>query len=170
MRAPPPHASHPHRQIGRLAVALGLAFLYRGRFTPSAGTLMRDDSPSDRTVDLEDFETRAAATTRGQLIVDGSPTLSNAQRKYLRGLGQPLHPLVMIGARGPVRSVAEATEAQLEAHELIKIKIHESASLRPEVVALWLRGETGAEIVHVLGHTALLYKARAQKPTIKLPK
>lgn len=131
---------------------------------------MNDDQLSDRTVDLEDFEKRAAATTRGKLIVEGSPKLSNAQRKFLRGLGQPLQPIVMIGARGPIRSIVDATVDQLEAHELIKIKIHESARLEPEVVALWLRGETGAEIVHVLGHIVLLYKERPKKPTIKLPK
>lgn len=131
---------------------------------------MSEEHALDRTIDLEDFERRAAETTRGKIITDGSPKLTNSQRKFLRGMGQPLQPLVMVGARGPIRSVVKALEDQLEAHELVKVKVHESAKIESDVAALWLRGETGANIIHILGHTILLYKARSQKPTIKLPK
>lgn len=131
---------------------------------------MSEEYAPDRTVDLEDFETRAAATTRGKIILDGSPTLTATQRKFLRGMGHALQPLVMVGARGPIRSVVDAVSDQLEAHELIKVKLHDSSKVSADVGALWLRGETGANIIHILGHTVLLYKARAQKPTIKLPK
>lgn len=131
---------------------------------------MSEEHVPDRTVDLEDFERRAAETTRGKIITAGSPSLNNNQRKFLRGMGQPLQPLVMIGARGPIRSVVTALQDQLEAHELVKVKLHESAKIETDVAALWLRGETSANIIHILGHTILLYKARPQKPTIKLPK
>lgn len=131
---------------------------------------MSDSHADDRTVDLEDFVTRAASMTRGQILSEGSPTRTNNQRKYLRGLGQTLAPVVYVGARGAIRSVVKAVEDQLEAHELIKVKVHESAAISTEVAALWLRGETGADIVQVLGHTLILYKQRPLKPTIKLPK
>lgn len=131
---------------------------------------MSDSNADDRTVDLEDFVNRAASLTRGQLLTEGSPTRTNTQRKYLRGLGQALAPVVYVGARGAIRSVVKAVAEQLDAHELIKVKIHESAALPTEVAALWLRGETSADIVQVLGHTVVLYKQRALKPTIKLPR
>lgn len=131
---------------------------------------MHDSSTSDRTVDLEDFEKRAHGLSKNQVVEAGSPDLSREQRKYLRGLAHDLSPVVMLGARGPVRTVVDATDEQLHAHELIKVKLHESADIDIRVAALWLRGETGAQIIQLVGHTAVLYKARPKKPTIKLPK
>lgn len=128
------------------------------------------DPTAERTVDLESFEAQAAQTTRFRLIDAGSPDLSKNQVKFLRGLGQPLQPLVMIGARGPVLSIVPALEEQLHAHELVKVKAHDTANLSIEAVALWLRAETNAQIVHILGHTVLFYKARTKKRIIQLPK
>lgn len=131
---------------------------------------MQEESARERTIDLETFEAKAAQTTRFQLIDAGSPELTKSQVKFLRGLGQPLAPLVMIGARGPVLSIVPALEEQLDAHELVKVKVHDTANLQIEAVALWLRAETGAQIVHILGHTVLLYRPRKKKRIIQLPK
>lgn len=129
-----------------------------------------EDTTADRTVDMEAFEAKARQSTRFQLIAKGSPDLSKTQIKFLRGLGQSLQPLVMIGARGPVLSIVPALEEQLHAHELVKIKVHDTADLSIEAVALWLRTETDAQIVHILGHTVLFYKPRKKKRLIQLPK
>lgn len=131
---------------------------------------MQEESAADRTVDMEPFEAKARQSTRFQLIDAGSPDLNKNQIKFLRGLGQPLQPLVMIGARGPILSIVPALEEQLQAHELVKIKVHDTADLSIEAVALWLRAETDAQIVHILGHTVLFYKPRKKKRLIQLPK
>lgn len=131
---------------------------------------MHEDNASERTVDLESFDTQADQRTRFQIIDAGSPDLTKSQIRFLRGLGQPLQPLVMIGVRGPVLSIVPAVEEQLTAHELVKIKMRDTADLRIESVALWLRAETEAQIVHILGNTVLLYKARKNKRIIQLPR
>lgn len=131
---------------------------------------MTEELREERTIDIEDSIARAATMTRGQIIATGSPDRTNAQRKFLRGMGQTLQPVVYVGARGAIRSVVNAVSEQLEIHELIKIRVHESAGMTTEVAALWLRGETGADIVQILGHVLVLYKPRKEKPTIKLPK
>lgn len=131
---------------------------------------MTEETQEERTVDIEDAVQRASTMTRGQIISTGSPNRSNNQRKFLRGLGQSLSPVVYVGARGAIRSVVKAVEEQLEIHELIKIRVHESAGMTPEIAALWLRGETGADIIHIVGHNLVIYKPRKEKPTIKLPR
>lgn len=131
---------------------------------------MTEETPQERTVDIDDAVARASTMTRGQIVSTGSPTRTNNQRKFLRGLGQSLNPVVYIGARGAIRSVVQAVEEQLEIHELIKLRVHESSGMSTEVAALWLRGETGADIIHIIGHNLVLYRPRKEKPTLKLPK
>ena len=131
---------------------------------------MTEEPQEERTVDIDDAIAAAATMTRGQILTSGSPERTNAQRKFLRGLGQSLAPVVYVGARGAIRSVVNAVIEQLEIHELIKIRVHESSNMTTEVAALWLRGETGADIVQIMGHNLVLYKARKEKPSIRLPK
>jgi RNA-binding protein len=93
--------------------------------------------------------------------------VTGKQRRHLRALGHHLSPVVQIGHEGVSDALVKQTGEQLEAHELIKVKIgegdrHESADL--------LASKTGSEVAQVLGRTALLYKRRKEKPEIELPK
>jgi RNA-binding protein len=93
--------------------------------------------------------------------------VTGKQRRHLRALGHHLDPVVQIGREGVTDGLAKAAAQQLEAHELIKVKIgegdrHEAADL--------LAQKTGAEVAQVLGRTALLYRPRKDKPAIELPK
>jgi RNA-binding protein len=92
--------------------------------------------------------------------------VTGKQRRHLRALGHHLDPVVQIGHEGVSDALVKAAVQQLEAHELIKVRIgdgdrHEAADLLAE--------KTGAEVAQVLGRTALLYRRRKDKPEIELP-
>jgi RNA-binding protein len=95
--------------------------------------------------------------------------LNGKQKRYLRGLGHSLDPVVMVGKGDVSEGLVAETATALAAHELIKVKMLESCILDRHDVAAELAEATGAEVAQVLGRTFLLYKA-AEKPKIELPK
>ncbi len=81
------------------------------------------------------------------------------QRRKLRALGHHLEPVVIVGQAGVTPGVVAAVEQALEDHELVKVKIAEGPENRHEA-AEHLARESGAELVQLLGRTALLFKKR----------
>lgn len=96
-------------------------------------------------------------------------TLSGKQRRYLRGLGHHLAAVVHIGHEGISEAVVKQTSDQLEAHELIKVKVGETAPESRHDAAEALAEKTGAQLAQVLGRTFLLYRRRKEKPALTLP-
>jgi RNA-binding protein len=95
--------------------------------------------------------------------------LTGKQRRYLRALGQRLAATLHVGHDGVTDAVVAQADAQLMAHELIKVRVSEHAPRSRHDIAAELAGRTRAELAQVLGRTALLYRARADEPTIGLP-
>lgn len=95
-------------------------------------------------------------------------TLSGKQARYLRGLGHKLRPVVMIGRQELSAEVLAAVEENLNAHELIKIKLQEGCLTDRKVVAEELAVSTGAAVAQILGKTILLYRP-SDDNLIKLP-
>ena len=96
--------------------------------------------------------------------------LTGKQRRHLRALGHHLGAVVQVGHEGVTEAVVKQADAQLEAHELIKIKVSENAPDDRKSSAADLAEKTGAHLAQVLGRTALLYRRRKEKPEIVLPK
>lgn len=96
--------------------------------------------------------------------------LTGKQRRHLRALGHHLSAVLQIGHEGVTDAVVRQADEQLEAHELIKVKISENAPEERQDAAETLAEKTGAQLAQVLGRTALLYRRRKQKPAITLPK
>ena len=96
--------------------------------------------------------------------------LTGKQRRHLRALGHHLDAVVQIGHEGVSDAVVEQANAQLEAHELIKVKVSENAPEDRKSSAAALAEKCGAHLAQVLGRTALLYRRRKDKPAIVLPK
>jgi RNA-binding protein len=94
--------------------------------------------------------------------------LSGKQVRHLRGLGHHLKPVVMIGKNEINDEVIRFTDAALEAHELIKVKLQEGCELDRREVAALLSEKTGAAVAQVLGKTILLYRP-AEKRKIEFP-
>ncbi|GAB4279016.1 MAG: ribosome assembly RNA-binding protein YhbY [Deferrisomatales bacterium] len=88
--------------------------------------------------------------------------------RRLRALGHSLKPTVTVGRDGVTAAVVATAEANLSAHELIKVKVGPGCPLDRQAVAAELAGRTGAAVAQLLGRTILLYRA-GEEPRIQLP-
>jgi RNA-binding protein len=96
-------------------------------------------------------------------------TLTGKQRRHLRALGQPLTATLHVGHEGVSDAVVQQADVQLEAHELIKVRVGDSAPEDRHATAEALARRTGAHVAQVIGRTALLYRGRGEGPAIVLP-
>lgn len=78
--------------------------------------------------------------------------------RELRALGHHLKPVVQIGQQGVTPGVVEATSEALDTHELIKVRVLESAPVGRFETARELADATSSELVQVLGRTILLHR------------
>jgi len=96
-----------------------------------------------------------------------APTLSSSQRKALRGLANPLRPVVHVGEAGVSEPVLRAVDQALLAHELIKVRL-----LAPDdkkATARAIAEQSGAALCGLVGHTVILYRPNPENPRIELP-
>jgi RNA-binding protein len=96
-------------------------------------------------------------------------TISSSQRRYLKGLGHSLEPIVRIGRAGVTEGVTREAARTLEAHELIKIKVEAETSEDRDALAASLADATSSQLVSTIGRTAILYRRHPDKPKIVLP-
>jgi RNA-binding protein len=94
--------------------------------------------------------------------------LSGKQKRFLRGLGHGLKPVVTVGKGEVTESLVKETTEAIASHELIKVKILESCTMGRFEVAEALSSACAAEVAQVLGRTFLLYR-KAAEPKIELP-
>jgi len=78
--------------------------------------------------------------------------------------------VVRVGKGRLTEGIVEETKHSLEAHELIKVRIESDDAAERREIAARLAAETGSEIAGTIGKLAILYRARDEKPKIKLPK
>ena len=96
-------------------------------------------------------------------------TLSEAQKKHLRGLGHKLKPVVMIGEAGLSPSLLEEYETSLQHHELIKVSVRVGDRESRDAVIAELCDIGSAELVQRIGNMALLYRQNPDKKRVSLP-
>ena len=96
--------------------------------------------------------------------------LTGKQRRHLRALGHHLSAVVQVGHEGLSDAVVQQARAQLEAHELIKVRVGESSPLSRHDAADQLATAPNSALPQVLGRTFLLYKPRENEPRIALPR
>lgn len=95
--------------------------------------------------------------------------LTPRQSRYLRGLAHHLKPVVQIGSARVTAAVVAKVDAELENHELIKVKILDAEREELAEAATRLCEATGAVLAQTIGHTLVLYRPRKEKPAIRLP-
>ena len=96
-------------------------------------------------------------------------TLTEAQKKFLRGQGHRLKPVIMIGEAGLSPAVLAEFESTLAHHELIKVRARTGdRDLRDQVLQS-LCEQSGAVLVQRIGNVALVYRPNPDKPRIRLP-
>ena len=95
--------------------------------------------------------------------------LSNAQKRYLRGLAHELKAVILIGAKGVTAAVLAELDGALNHHKLVKVKLAaEDRDTRDAWIAT-MAEQSRAALVGRIGHTAIVYRRREDKPLITLP-
>ena len=98
--------------------------------------------------------------------------LSESQKKYLRGLGHQLKPLIMVGDAGLSESLLTEYDSTIEHHELIKVRVRVGdRGARDEIIAK-LCERASAALVQRIGNVALVYRPNLKKKPekrIRLP-
>lgn len=94
--------------------------------------------------------------------------LTGKQKRFLRGLGHSLKPVILIGKSEITEALLKEAGDALATHELIKVKILESCQRGRDEIAAKVADACMAEVAQVLGRTILLYRC-AEDPKIELP-
>ena len=97
--------------------------------------------------------------------------LQTFQRQYLKGLAHTLNPVVMIGNNGLTESVMREIAINLDAHELIKIRVlGDDRELREQYLQQICADLDAAPVQHI-GKLLLVYRpGNEDKRKIVLPK
>ena len=86
--------------------------------------------------------------------------LSKQQRKELKARAHHLKPVIRIGQKGITENLVQETIQTLHAHELIKVHIADDERESRQQKAAHLAELTGAELVHQIGKTCIIYRQR----------
>jgi RNA-binding protein len=96
-------------------------------------------------------------------------SLSEKQKKYLRRLGHPLSPIVMLGNAGLTEGVVKELDRALTDHELVKVSARVGARTARDAALDDLAVKTSSEIVQRIGNVGVFYRRRTEMPKILLP-
>ncbi len=96
-------------------------------------------------------------------------TLTGKQRRFLRGKGHHLTPILQIGKNGITEAFVEAVDQGLLDHELIKIRIGQNALVDRAQAASELSEATNSDVAQIVGNILLMYRPHPDEPVLRLP-
>ncbi|WP_028449140.1 ribosome assembly RNA-binding protein YhbY [Chitinibacter tainanensis] len=97
--------------------------------------------------------------------------LTPDQCRHLRSLAHHLNPVVMIGNNGLTDAVMREIAVNLDAHELIKVRVLGDDREARKQYMEQICADLGAAPVQLLGKLLLIYRpSNTDKPKILLPK
>jgi RNA-binding protein len=95
--------------------------------------------------------------------------LTGKQKRYLRGMGHGIKPIVTVGKHGITEDLVKELDGCLAVHELVKVKVLESCPVSRKDAGVQLSEATASGLAQTLGRTVLLYRPHAEDPRIVLP-
>ena len=95
--------------------------------------------------------------------------LNSKQRAYLRSLANTMKPITQIGKEGVNERFLEQLDDMLNARELVKINILETAGLDAKETANAICSELRAEFVQAIGFKFTIYRKNIEEPKILFP-
>jgi RNA-binding protein len=96
-------------------------------------------------------------------------TLTEPQRKHLRGLAHGRSVIVQIGQAGWSQGVSRELEGALVAHELVKVRARMGDRDERDQLFVRLATETSSTLVQRIGHVAVFYRPNPERQKIILP-
>jgi len=98
--------------------------------------------------------------------------LTESNKKFLRGLGHQLKPMIMVGDSGLSESLLSEYESTLDHHELIKVRVRVGDRKARDEIIDKLCSEGSTELIQRIGNVALVYRPNLKKKPekrIRLP-
>lgn len=89
--------------------------------------------------------------------------LTSKERAFLRAQANGLNATHQIGKGGLTDAVCKQIEEALEASELVKIRILETADIPTKSCAVTCAAATSSNVVQCIGRVFVLYKAQRDK-------
>ncbi|HEU4603084.1 MAG TPA: ribosome assembly RNA-binding protein YhbY [Steroidobacteraceae bacterium] len=96
-------------------------------------------------------------------------TLTERQKKHLRGLAHAREPIVLIGQSGLSEGVARELDGALTSHELVKVRARVGDREERDQILEELATKTSSTLVQRIGNVGVFYRANKEKPRIILP-
>ncbi len=96
-------------------------------------------------------------------------SLSENQKKFLRGLGHNLKPVIMVGGAGLTETLMKEFESTIAHHELIKVRVRVGDRFSRDQTISDLCEKSESNLVARIGNVALVYRRNPDKPSIPLP-
>lgn len=95
--------------------------------------------------------------------------MTSKQRAYLRGLANNIEPIFQLGKNGISDNLIKQIDDALEARELIKITVLETAPDDIHDIGNILAENTGSVLVQIMGKKITLYRPKKKDSKIILP-
>lgn len=89
--------------------------------------------------------------------------MHTALKQSLKAQAHHLKPVVLLGAKGLTEAVVAETNIALLSHELIKVKINGAEKEDRILMTNDLCHQLKAELVQLIGHTAIIYRKNEEK-------
>lgn len=96
--------------------------------------------------------------------------MTSKQRAYLRGLANSIDAIFQIGKGGISDNLINQLSDALEARELIKVSVLETAPANAKLLGNEIATLTNSILVQTVGNKITLYRARKKDSKIVLPK
>jgi RNA-binding protein len=96
-------------------------------------------------------------------------TLTERQKKHLRGLAHAREPIVLIGQSGLSDGIARELDGALASHELVKVRARVGDREERDQILKELATRTSSTLVQRIGNVGVFYRPHQDKPRIILP-
>jgi len=93
-------------------------------------------------------------------------TLTEQQKKRLRGLGHKLKPVITVGSAGLSDALLEEFESSLEHHELMKVKVTTGDHDERDTAIRTLCEYSGAQLIQRIGNVGLLFRKKKKNSNL----
>ena len=94
--------------------------------------------------------------------------MNSKDRAYLRGLANTIEPIFQVGKLGINDNLIKQVDDALEARELIKLTVLETAPSDAGDIAIELANNTNSIVVQVIGRKITLYRKRVKDSKINI--
>ena len=96
--------------------------------------------------------------------------MTSKQRAYLRSLANTLEPIFQIGKTGISENLIQQLSDALDARELIKIHVLETAPDTAKNLGIEISNLTNSILVQTIGNKITLFKQKEKNSKYELPK